>query len=336
MVWVGNPLFMLFRRDEPQETNTDVYEENFIYAIRLSILDAENEVTTSPNYVKRRGKMDAFLDLTFEEQFGDILPILLITYVFSVSIAFDFDLRSQFYAHYHGKVPAIFQFLLNSIRIGGLNDFYVYNLEVDHLYQDLPQFLGYTNMLMLEELKGQSGIRYLLVWFYLLEHQFANHNILFRQFVELERTPVVSNGPLTLTGVNCINPNFLTSYVVQNSGLKHKYQLLNKCLNTHIVVQDYHEKEEALEASLNAQASQVIDAEEEKKLASSLIDFVIHCSVSDLKELRSDSRVTQPDSQANLSKASPLATIGTFNYLTVGLLVFNLGFIGFELYKYFH
>ena len=198
---------------------------------------------------------------------------------------------------------------------------------------ELTEFIGYTSFFMLRYMKAPYGLQNLLAWFHLLEQNFANNNMIFSQFVDLEKTPMVSNDPLTLTRINCINQNFLSSSVVEKSGLKEKYVLVNKCLNAHIVPNNYFEKKEALEASRNAQVYRAADPNAEEKLATSLIDFVMHCSLSDLAEQRNDSRVIQPESKVNLSKASLVWNIK--NLTIIASLALNVGFIGYEIYNKF-
>ena len=239
--------------------------------------------------------MEAHFSTYFDHHFTE-LPILLITYVFAVSIAIDLDLRSQFYTHYQGKVPAFFQFCLNSIRIGCLNDLTIYALELDMVYNDMIEIVGYPYILMFEDMKKSENLPIILAWFFLLERYFSSNNLYFSNLVDLERVPLVSNGSLTLTGINGTNAKFLTSSVVENSDLKEKYKLLTKCLNAQILKDEYPSKREALEAHKIDPVEICQEDEAEKKLASSLIAFVMHCSVDDLPKQKSDSGVAQHES----------------------------------------
>ena len=121
--WEINPLFGVFELDviDPEglnpliddHENLQVYDREYLYE---KVLYKDSVAYQNLfDFMKKR-----FQSLLLSQEDDDDFncPIVMITYIFSVSLAINAEYRGKFYNAFQGDVPCILQYLFESIKIG--------------------------------------------------------------------------------------------------------------------------------------------------------------------------------------------------------------------------
>ena len=216
LIWIYNP-FYLFLGLTPLQVE---FEYSITLLPTMFKMNFEQELTNSVE--KKVNRLKKLYDDSFSLGFGALrgnLPILNLTYLFSFYIATDPDLRRRFYKNFLGeKIPAFFQFLLNSVRLGDLDENYsVSKIIIDPAFDERIWVLNRFLVSSIDPNSIEENFDSVIKWFDLIELLFEDQNLYFAYFVELEKTPLVSDQKLTLTGFNQKNTKFLN-----NSNLNHR------------------------------------------------------------------------------------------------------------------
>ena len=253
-VWIFNPLFSFFVKFKWW---VDISSNNFNETIDFFrvVTHLEFQTHCTNDHLEKLKILMADIDSAeefvwnpkiFLTEDSTVIPVLCMNYLYSLYLATLPNLRNEFYKIYNGKVPAITQFLLNSIRIGRLNDqFYVSEIKLDKVMDEIDS-CG-LDCSSVNSYPTAVNANLLKVWFESLEKLFADNTLFFSHFVSLEKVPLAlgSKQTLTLTGFNQHNHAFLTNANVENSKSKEKYHILNKAVNAHLVLKkDYDQDQE--------------------------------------------------------------------------------------------
>ena len=321
-----NPLYLIFGRkdtdtmidtlsylDDEDEDVEERYEDNLPRLTwRYGSIKTELSHTSSDDHRQLRkliGKY--FSSLQFE--LGDSLPILLITFVFSINIAINLSLRTYFFSNFEGKIPVFTQFVFNCMRTGLTEDGkLVDSIVVDPSYEFYldERHSSFVSILHLEQERSDNMCLTVLTWFKLLDHYLSNNNLYFKHFVPLIKKPLLSEKPLTLTsfgkGMSKVPENVFFS---KN---KEKYEILNKVLNVRIISSQWKEKLPQKRDIL----SDIGGIDQENRLANQLIDLIMNCSPASLEPSRPPQKSTR-----------------RFKIISVILLCINIGLLFFDILK---
>ena len=248
LIWLVNPVFMFFYSYSYSYQNSSDPEKKY-YSRTIDLLPTMTNIefethSTSPHIEKIETLKSYFMNhdedgdyLENLDDYGDFfggslswyslkegfnlnsnqLPVLCLTFIYSLIIATDDNLRGKFYDLYHGRVPGITQYLLNTIRIGPLdNNYYVNEIILDNaVLRDLRRYV-YEIYFTISPETIEYEFAAIIIWFKQLELLFTNNNLFFAHFVELEKTPLISDQKLTLTGFNQNNAQFLSNSNLNN------------------------------------------------------------------------------------------------------------------------
>ena len=282
LTWIFNPFYILIG------LNT---KERYHFVAQLPTMkkaNSEKELTDFP--IKQREIINKFFeDNDMVANFGGKFSIISLTYLFALYIATDSGLRKGFYERYLGKkIPAFFQFLLNFVRLGELDENYsVSNIEIDPVIKKTIRDFGINYMHKVSKFSICENFKIVIEWFDLLERLCAEKNLFFN-FVELEKTSLLSNQKLSLTGFNQNNKKFLLNSKLENSKFKKNLLILNKAVNANLVLSKEFCKDSSdferklLPIFFEVEESNFKSSDEEYELASQLIDFIRNCSAKDL------------------------------------------------------
>ena len=206
LTWILNPLFMFFGK-------FDFYDETFS-RMNLTIcllpamfkIESQKKFNRNPKYLEKQKIMqnnfeagETGIQYILNDNLENGFTILSITFIFSFYIAGSDSLGGEFYNTYDGKIPVFTQFLLNSIRLGPLDEkYYVSNIIINPFIRAVSA-ISPELVRPLDFLTIFSNFEIVIKWFKQLEYLFADNNFWFAHFVELQKTPLVSNQKLTLT-----------------------------------------------------------------------------------------------------------------------------------------
>ena len=281
-----NPLYLVFgeavdERDnnEPKPLTTD---ELPVLSWRFKSTNAEDLRMSSSKHKKLKAIIGKNFGL-FQNTFGDDLPILLITYVFSIFLAIQPKLRMYFYINYDGLIPVFTQFLLESLRIGmTVDDQFLLGISFDpcyNYYMHGKHSDDASSILYLDGKAVDDMGPLLLLWFKLLDHYLKNNDLYFKHFIKLRKTPFVSKNPLTLTSFD--QGNISNSSIAANSKNKERYLILNKALNAKI--ETYNVPGSKLLDVLRV-IEEAGDIDKNNELANQLMDLIADCPISALEQ----------------------------------------------------
>ena len=176
------------------------------------------------------------------EDFGEMLspldcfesektPVALITFVLSIFVSTDMELRQWFYDSYNGKIPAFTQFCLNTFRLGPIS-----NTEtvtgfrfIDDEYQ-ATLFCCALGSSIFDKDDPKLDFEYILAWFRVLGQHFTSREKPYLEYVDFERVPWVS-----------IDKNYLCGLRVTNEGVTcgetgYFYELTREQKDTYIML----------------------------------------------------------------------------------------------------
>ena len=312
-----NPLYLLFHEKIRAKAIEGNFDDEVNIDWRLKVLATEDLRTDSEKHNQIRKIFSHFFWGDFNGFFAKEIPILLITYVFSLHIAIIPELREKFFNNYQGKVPAFTQFLLESMRIGVVNkDQYLWRIGLHANYEkyvddSINQSFGVFHLE--EAINEETMYSTILPWFTLLDFYLSEKNFYFKHFVELRKTPFVSNQPLTLTSFG--QGDISKSPSAANSRNRDNYVLLNKTLNAKII----YNTDNYFFSKIGKFHRDTGLIDDEEKFANQLIDLIINCSPASLEPSRPIQKSTR-----------------RFKIITVILLSINIGLLSFDILKRGH
>ena len=269
-----NPIYLVYERDRDAEERQEFIHGTPVYDIRLPIIECESSKTSTKEHFAKKKFMALYFKGNFGFLYGDDIQILTITFIVSMIIAVDLKYRQQFYSHYVGKVPAITQFILDNVRVGRVPEGYnIRQINFDPMYKHFSKEAGLPELFRLD-FKDNNFFR-ILAWFHLLDLHFSKDDLFFKHFVNLKKTPFLSNKPLTLTSLSQTydKKKFINSTATK-SKQEEKYIILNKSLNAKIVDPNSLMSSELLFFDENNSTDFIQD---EDQLASQLINLIINC-----------------------------------------------------------
>ena len=144
--------------------------------------------------------------------FSNNFPVAKITYILSLFIAIDSNIRIKFYNSFNGPVPSILQFLLNNIRIGVLEDDSIlskYQLTDKCFEMITDRALANSFLNLTDDYNIERNFPYIIAWFVKLnqlDNQKNRKEFYFNHYVQLNKVPIVSNEKVLLPGL-CIKGN---------------------------------------------------------------------------------------------------------------------------------
>ena len=295
LIWFFNPLFVFFAKFcWPAHEDPSTIDNSFSFL--PCMVNLEFKFYSTPVHLEKSKKMMAcvinsmeYLDnpLMFLDYSTEMMPVLCMTYLYSLYLAAIPYYRNKFYEMYNGKIPAITQLLLNSIRIGSLNnDYYVSEIKFDPI-MDSIQIVNSSEFTTVGyfELSPELFKR----WFELVSELFSDNKLFFAHFVELKKVPMAigSKQKLRLTSFNQQNKNFFINLNVENSQAKEKYEILNKAVNANFILsEDFHKSKFDFEYEGKVIGDDIyLDINKDKHyqfdFASQLLDGIINCNAND-------------------------------------------------------
>ena len=300
----------------------------------------EAQMAPEPRFVELREKFKAIFP-TYFFNLGE-MPIALITFVLSIFIAIDPELRQSFYVLHQGKIPAITQFCLNTFRMCPISPSeYVERLLMLDEYDDTIRDCALAVTIVDKSRFTGSGFKNILLWFSLLNNHFNSEkeedeeNYL--DWVEFNRVPAVSMEKNYLCGLTVKNGKVISSKNSYFNELSHEkkatYIMLAQVLNCFCELSTNY----PLPYPHKNLFEQDLD---ENKIVPDLIIFIVTGCKDFLDVPSKDFSLTEPSKEQKPSiQKVESKSAETSNSIGTSLIVFLLGvnfcFTIFEFFRYF-
>ena len=343
-----NPLFILFtdanywrqffNNPENLEEDYDPFNPSVRQMGSRNSASIEIKMIDEPRSVELRERFKAIFQIGIHRL--ERMPIALITFVLSIFIAIDPDLRQAFYVLHQGKIPAITQFCLNTFRMCPVsNSEYVTNLFSLDEYWDTISCCGLGNTIVDQRSLKNASFKNLLLWFSFLNNHFTSkkeedeENYL--ECVEFNRVPFVSMEKNYLCGLTVENGKVSSSensyFNELSNEKKASYIMLAKVLDCVCVPED--------DAPLPFPHKNFYERNlDENKIVPDLIIFIVTGCKDFLDIPSKDFKLTEPSieqkpSTHKVKSKSKETCNSTVTSLTVLLLGVNFCFTIFEFWR---